>query len=700
MKHAAYPYFTLLAVACFSAKLPAQTSYPMIMSLHPVAVQVGQTSEHTIKSRYSMFGANKVLVTGDGVTGEIVHPEIKEDAKDKEPNLQTMKVRFKVAPEAKPGVRDFRIATPQGASTLGQLVIVRDALVSESGKNNSADEAQAINVPCTVCGAIEKAEDVDFYKFSVEAGQAFTFHVRSMRLQNKIHDLQQHSDPILTIRNAAGVTLAASDNYFFADPLVSYTFEHAGQYLLEIRDVRFQGNQYWEYCIEISGRPLVTNVFPMGISPGETTKLELVGFQLPEKATAELQPPMNLPSGAQWLQAKLGNELTNPVPVVACQLPLIRETSDDNNSPDTAQSVEIECGINGWIERQSDIDCYAFDAKKGERFSFEVIARRQQSALDSHLRILNQQGKQLQVNDDLRIGKRNFADSWVEGWTAPADGKYIIEIRDLHLRGGPEFVYFLKATRAAPYFELYADTDKTQLTPGTSGVLFVRVVRKNGFKGQVQLHVDGLPDKVTAHCGRILADKGQDGCIVLTAARDAPAAITNITVSGKAIPGQGEDADDIPLAIATAYQETYQPGGGRGHWPVQMQTVSVAAPSDIRAVKLSTYEITLKPGESAKIDVTIQRAEGFDKNVTLDVIYKHLNGVYGDSLPKGVTVDAKNSKTLLTGKTAAGYITLTAAKDAPPVEKQQIAVMANVSLNFVMKATYSSEPVFVTVAAP
>ena len=35
---------------------------------------------------------------------------------------------------------------------------------------------------------------------------------------------------------------------------------------------------------------------------------------------------------------------------------------------------------------------------------------------------------------------------------------------------------------------------------------------------------------------------------------------------------------------------------------------------------------------------------------------------------------------------------------AKPVEKRPVSVMANVSINFVMKATYSSQPLFVTVA--
>ncbi len=78
-------------------------------------------------------------------------------------------------------------------------------------------------------------------------------------------------------------------------------------------------------------------------------------------------------------------------------------------------------------------------------------------------------------------------------------------------------------------------------------------------------------------------------------------------------------------------------------------------------------------------------------------MFKHLSSVYGNSLPEGVTLDAPNSLTLLTSGAAKGSITLKAAANAPPVEKQQIVVMANVSLNFVMKATYASRPVLVSV---
>ena len=108
----------------------------------------------------------------------------------------------------------------------------------------------------------------------------------------------------------------------------------------------------------------------------------------------------------------------------------------------------------------------------------------------------------------------------------------------------------------------------------------------------------------------------------------------------------------------------------------------------------------MKPGESKRIDVTIERSPGYAKNITLDVLFKHLSSVYGNSLPEGVTLDGQNSKTLLNGKENKGHITLKAAANALPVDKQQISVMANVSINFVMKATYSGDPVFVTVTKP
>ncbi len=226
-----------------------------------------------------------------------------------------LKVRFTVSKDALPGVRDFRIVTPQGVTTLGQLVLTRDSIVREQPKNNTLAEAQTVLLPATICGAIEAVEDVDFYKFHVDAGQALTFHVRSARCQDKIHDLQVHADPIISLKNASGTVLAVSDNYFFADPLLHYKFAHSGDYYLEMRDVRYQGNTFWQYAIEINNRPFVTNVFPLAVSPEKPTRLELVGFNLPTPPIVSITLPGNTPLGLQWVDLGL-KPPASPAPIV------------------------------------------------------------------------------------------------------------------------------------------------------------------------------------------------------------------------------------------------------------------------------------------------------------------------------------------------------------------------------------------------
>ena len=686
----------LLALGATSP-LSAQTAYPMLMSIKPTAAQAGQTTEHVVNSRYSLAGAYQVLVSGSGVTGEVALPPTKtEDLGKKPAELTKLPVRFTVAADAQPGVRDFRIVTPHGVSTTGQLVIARNPVVEERGNNDAATGAQEVSLPATICGTIEKAEDVDFYKFHVAEAKTMTFHVRSARLQDRIHDLQAHSDPILTLRTAAGGTIAASDNHYYADPLLSHRFE-PGDYLLEIRDVRYTGNQYWEYSIEASDRPLIETVFPLAVPRGKEAQLELIGYQLPENPMIACSAPMDMPLGPQELQLPMGDQSASPVPVIVTDLPLVTEAADDNNSLATATAISIPCGINGRIEREADVDCYTFEAKKGEAFNFEIVARRRQSSLDSYLRILNDQGKQLALSDDLKLGKRASADSWLENWTAPADGKYTLELRDVHLRGGLQFPYFLQVTRSLPYFELYLDTDKTQVGPGGCGVIFVRVERKCGFTGGVELAIDGLPHGVTAHCGKILPGKPVDGCIILEADHDAPLGVSNIVVTGTAT-HEVPDGEPLKLsAVAQPYQETYQPGGGRGHWPVDTHAVAVTEYGDIRSVQLSTYDVSLKPGESQRIGITIERSPGFSANVSLDVVFQHLAGIFANTLPDGVTLDDKQAQSLLTGDTAEGHLTLKAAADAPAVEKQQCAVMGHVSLNFVMKATYASKPLNISV---
>ena len=700
-----------------SAAALAQTSnsYPMLMCVKPAAAQIGQTTEHEVHARYNLHGAYQVIVAGEGVRGEVVPPEKKEAGKPAEakPNLPQTKVRFIVAADAVPGFRDFRIITPQGATTVGQLVVSRDPIVNEIVENDTTAKAQEVILPATLCGAIEKAEDLDYFKFKVAAGTALTFHVRSQRLLNRLHDMQSRVDPMVTLRNSSGGTLATSDNYYAGDPLLYYRFDRKGEYFLEIRDVRFQGNGDWTYSIEINNRAFITQVLPLAVNPGVETKLSLVGYNLPADSTTILSLPTAANAGLRWISPLVGNQPANEFAIIATNLPTVAEehhsatvatavarvAAAESNLAATAQLVAIPGVISGRIDAPGESDRYAFDAKAGDKLTLEVIARRAQSGIDPFLRILNDKGGAISEADDMTFHRVISADSWLENWSAPADGKYLIEIRDLHLRGGPQFTYAIQVTRTEPYFLLEADTDKTLLAPGINAVFYVRALRRNGFSADVQLGVEGLPPGVTAVAGKILAN-GNDGCVILQADATAPAGAANIRIIGTAQHPVPNGQPVTLTAIAQPLQEYYSPGGGRGNYPVDLHTVSVADPMDIRAVKLGETAVTLKPGGSQKINVTIERAPGFKGNVTLDILFQHLEQPYGVSLPKGLKMDGANSKTLLTGDESSGFITLVAAADAPPVEKQLIPVMAHVSINFVMKHTFCGQPVFVTIEAP
>ena len=687
---------TMLILAMVATAARADTFYPMLMSVSPVAVQAGTTGACEISARYNLQGAYKVFVTGTGVVGEVDPPN--PTAKSAPANK--LKVRFKANEDALTGVREIRIATPQGVSTIGQLVVVRDPVIREAANNDTMTTAQPVTFPATLCGAFEKAEDVDFYKFKVAAGAALTFHVRAQRLQDKIHDLQEHADPILTVRNAAGTVVAVNDNYYFADPLLHYQFSTAGEYYLEIRDVRYGGNADWQYCIEVTDRPFVTNVHPMHVTPGVPTRVRMIGYHLPADPMVSLTLPADTADGPCWAVLTLADgQTTNAVPVVASRLPAVWKAAGAHHTAATAQKIAMPSGVSGRVEAAGEVDCYAFEAKAGEKFAFEVVARGHQSAIDPFLRILNEKGERLAENDDFS-DRFVHADSRIEPWVAPAAGTFIVEVRDAHLRGGPTFVYFLKVTKAEPHFTLELDTDKTLLAPGTASVLFAKVTRRNGFEGEVQLAIDGLPAGVSAKCGRILTTGRGDGCILLQASADAKIAAANIRVTGTATHNPPGGPPVKLSATARPLQEIYMPGGGRSHFPVETHTVSVGDPLDLRGVQLSATAISLKPGESKRVDVTLVRAPGFKQNVTLDVVYQHLEQSYADSLPLGVTIDAKASQTLVTGDQSKGFITFRAATDAKPVENQQVAVMAHVSVNFVMKCTYCGEPLLITVVKP
>ena len=293
-----------------------------------------------------------------------------------------MKLKLAVAPDAPLGVREFRLASALGISTIGQLVVVQDAVIPESGDNNTPEKANPITIPCVVSGRIEAVEDVDYFRFHAEEGQILTFEVQCARLEDKIHDLQKHADPLLTLFDAQGRELAANDDACFADPLLTFTVPRTGDYYIQIRDSKYDGDPRWVYALVVTNRPYVSHVFPMAGNPGQTILVEPVGSAKAAQSRVALQVPRE--PGIHQVELDVGGLKTNPVAFISSPLPQVLE-QEPNDTPEQATRISIPCGINGRIGTSRDLDHFIFsrDERKGDSLRGQGPAFRQRSPVHS-----------------------------------------------------------------------------------------------------------------------------------------------------------------------------------------------------------------------------------------------------------------------------------------------------------------------------
>src|SRR4051794_21345649 len=90
----------------------AQTSFPMLTHVTPVAVQRGRTTEVTVAGRMNLASVYRVLVEGKGITAEVLGTSKEQTpatGRRRGPGGGTVKLKLAVAADAEPGPRDFRL---------------------------------------------------------------------------------------------------------------------------------------------------------------------------------------------------------------------------------------------------------------------------------------------------------------------------------------------------------------------------------------------------------------------------------------------------------------------------------------------------------------------------------------------------------------------------------------------------------------
>lgn len=699
---------TLLAMTTCSPWSFGGVGFRQLLNVHPVAVQRGTEQQVQLRCNFTLDDTYATFFDRPGIQMTYAETEPIEAPRKNRAHVGTpFRFDVNVPTEQPTGLYELRVASRQAVSSVSHLLVTDYPVVVESDDDNDQPEAaQTVSVPSAVCGVCDRNEDVDCFKFAGVRGQRLTAQVYAQRVTERIHIMLvkhpvYHMNPILTLLGPSGQVVAENDNFYGGDPFLHCELPEDGEYVLRIRDVRYAGSKKFSYCLEISERPFLKAVFPLAVQAGSSVPATPVGFGLDNTSPITVTAAEDDPHGWKPVRYEYDDTQTNEVSVLTSPHPQYVAGSG-SETQDSAMSIEVPCGVSGRIAEPDGAQFFAFDAKQGQRFSFEVEAFRHGLPLDPVIEILNADGKLLAEVDDTRGSP--FAGFWVKKdgilrFAAPTDGRYYVSVRDLNGRGGDHFVYYLRALPDGPDFELYGEYYYAMLAPGTRMMWYAHIERLNGFDGPVKMGIDGLPDGVTMTPATIPA--GMNDCaVILSAAADAPVDASLVRIYGTADITQ----EDGSRAEITRYGNVtceLQQGGGSAQirWPCETQIVGVTEPLDLVSVEASPAEISLEPGGRAEINVKITRKDGTTDPATLAMSHMYYTRSCGDQLPPGVTMSS-DSRTQLKAEDSEATIVLEAAKDALPVQNLPIAVMVRVYVTYNISTNYASTPISLSVQSP
>jgi hypothetical protein len=401
-----------------------------------------------------------------------------------------------VDPKAEVGQREIRLVAANGLSNplyfhVGDFAEHREA----EPNGNTPDRVSDVTMPFVVNGQILPG-DVDRYSFDATKGDRLVVAASARKLIPYLADaVPGWFQATLSLQDSAGKEIAFADDFrFHPDPVFYFEIPEDGTYTLEIKDALYRGRADFVYRITVGEIPFVTSIFPLGGPCDGQTDLELLGWNLTRHSMT--MDASGREPGVHSL-ATLGDERL--VHHVLFATESLSETAEQepNNDREKALRVYPPLIVNGRIDEPGDWDAYAFHCRAGGQIVAEVKARRLNSPLDSVLRLVTAEGRELAVNDDHEDKSAGLtthhADSRLSV-TIPDDGLYYLHLGDTQGKGGPDFAYRLHINAQRPDFELRVVPSSINARAGTTVPLTVHALRKDGFTGDIQLALADPPE--------------------------------------------------------------------------------------------------------------------------------------------------------------------------------------------------------------
>ena len=503
----------LMAVAvCVASTALAQSvclPLPRLLTTMPMGAMAGSQVEITVAGE-NIEDAGELYFT---------HPGLTADRKlyangQPEPN----KYIVKVAADCPPGLYEARLMTRLGISSSRVFSVDTLTEAIQTTPNTTLATAMPLNVN-SICNAVMSVKSVDHYVFEAQKGQRYIVHCAARGIDSKL-------DAVLIVADASGRDLLVERRGGTLD----FTAQQAGKHVIKVHELTFKGGPAFYYRLSLR--------------------------QLPADAP--------LP---QFASTRAVSTFSWPPAGLAANTPL--SEAEPNNTHTVAQKISLPCDISGSFFPAADVDTFEFMAKKGDVWWVEVASERlgrptDPSAVVQHVSGAGTEQKLTDVAEFTDIASPLKPSSNGYAYDGPpydggssdilgkleikADGVHRLQLSDLFggTRNDARNVYRLVIRKAAPDFALAAwglhmelrNGDRNALSKplalrrGLTMALEVVALRRDGFDGDIELVMEGLPEGVTAQGLKIPAGKSR-GIMLLTAAENAPPALANVSFFGK-----------------------------------------------------------------------------------------------------------------------------------------------------------------------
>jgi len=587
----------------------AEAQAPSISQVSPQAVQPGEQVDLTLTGG-NLAGASDLWTSFP--CESTLSPDVAENGKQNDKVVY----RLSVPADAPAGVHGIRVATSRGVSPLKLLVVDDLTTLGQQAENKTLESAQPLTLPIAVDGAVASLGR-HYFKFEVAGGQKLSFEVVARRMGSPL-------DPIIRLLDSHGRELTYNDDEpgLSADPRICYTFDEAGEYVLELRDIRYQGGGNHRFRLRIGDFPCVSVPYPLGVQRGTETTVTFAGPDVDDVEPVAISAPADPLIDWVNVAARRGGGACSGFAVLSLSDAQEHLESEPNNSPEQANRIPLGANINGRLAEPRDRDRFVFSATKGQKFTFSAVTRRQGSPADLYFQLVNAEGAKVAEADDAGTLDASLT------YEFPADGDYTLMVEDLHRHGGSEFAYRIEAQPAQPGFSLAATADRINIPAGGTTSITVNATRRN-YGGPIEITAVDLPEGATS-VPTVIGPGMNSVILTISGGVEAKAGSSHsIRIIGRAKIGEQDVETAATVTEALKGQFSGMP------WPPRLLSSSLAAgvaPKPPFTLRVEQANPVFGRRLSTKIKVIAERSEGYDQPIALAVTPEK-NG-----LPGGVSI--------------------------------------------------------------